>query len=80
MDYVGKFENGNIFDQSDKSRHFKFTLGKGEVIKGWDIGVESMKKGETCELWLKSDYAYGSRGAGKVIPGNTNLVFEVTLY
>ena len=80
VDYVGKFENGKIFDQSDKSSPFQFTLGKGQVIKGWDVGVETMKKGEKCELWLRSDYAYGSRGAGNVIPPNSNLVFEVTLY
>jgi FKBP-type peptidyl-prolyl cis-trans isomerase len=77
--YVGKFENGKVFDQSDKSSAFEFTLGQGQVIKGWDVGVATMKKGESCTLWLRSDYAYGTSGAGKVIPPNTNLVFDVTL-
>ena len=77
VDYAGRLENGKEFDRSTEP--FKFTLGVGEVIKGWDVGVASMKVGEKCELWINSKYGYGARGAGGVIPGNANLIFEVTL-
>ena len=75
--YAGRFENGKEFDKSETP--FKFKLGVGEVIKGWDIGVASMKVGEKCELIIKSDYGYGDKGAGKVIPGKSTLIFEVEL-
>jgi peptidylprolyl isomerase len=77
VNYIGKFENGKEFDRSEDP--FSFKLGAGQVIKGWDIGVASMKVGEKCELNIKSEYAYGKRGAGGVIPPDATLVFEVTL-
>lgn len=77
VNYVGKFENGKVFDSSDDG--FEFILGAGQVIKGWDIGVASMKVGEKATLFLKPDYGYGKRGAGGVIPPNSNLVFDVEL-
>jgi FKBP-type peptidyl-prolyl cis-trans isomerase len=77
VNYVGKFQNGKVFDQSDNG--FAFLLGAGEVIKGWDLGVASMNLGEKATFVLKPDYAYGSRGAGKVIPPNSTLVFDVEL-
>jgi peptidylprolyl isomerase len=76
--YAGRLEsNGKEFDSSDDP--FKFKLGVGQVIKGWDVGVASMKIGETCELYIKSDYAYGNRGAGGVIPPKATLIFKVSL-
>ena len=80
--YKGYFKDGIVFDQSKKkkkSKPFVFKLGIGEVIKGWDVGVASMKKGECATFYIKSDYAYGKRGAGGVIPGNTDLMFDVEL-
>lgn len=78
--YVGKLLDGTVFDSSrDRGEPFKFTLGKGQVIKGWDIGVKSMKKGETSLLTCKPEYAYGEQGAPPKIPANATLQFEVEL-
>lgn len=78
--YVGKLLDGTVFDSSrDRGEPFKFTLGKGQVIKGWDVGVKSMKKGETCLLTCQPDYAYGERGSPPKIPSNATLQFEVEL-
>jgi len=78
--YEGKLNNGKVFDSSlDKANPFKFQLGKGHVIKGWDIGIASMKKGEKAVLYLKSEYAYGEAGAGNDIPPNSDLIFTVEL-
>ena len=76
--YVGKLTNGKIFDQT-KGNPFSFRLGVGEVIKGWDIGVSSMKEGGKRRLVIPPQFAYGSRGAPPQIPGNATLVFEVEL-
>ncbi len=77
MNYVGRFENGKIFDQSESP--FQFKLGVGQVIKGWDVGVETMKVGEKATLWLRYDYAYGERGYPGVIPPKATLIFDVEL-
>lgn len=79
--YVGKLEsNGTVFDSSlERNTPFKFTLGQGEVIKGWDICVASMKKNEKCSVRLESKYAYGERGCGDKIPSNSVLIFEIEL-
>lgn len=66
------------FDSSrDRNEPFEFDLGKGQVIKSWDIGVASMKKGEKANLTCKPDYAYGAGGSPPNIPGNSTLLFEV---
>eukprot|EP00033_Pygsuia_biforma_P002187 GCRY01002425.1.p1 GENE.GCRY01002425.1~~GCRY01002425.1.p1 ORF type:complete len:424 (+),score=99.78 GCRY01002425.1:122-1393(+) len=78
--YVGTLEDGSEFDSSrGRNQPFTFTLAKGEVIKGWDVGVESMKKDEKALFTIKSDYAYGSTGAPPKIPPNATLQFEVEL-
>jgi FKBP-type peptidyl-prolyl cis-trans isomerase len=77
--YVGKLENGEIFDSSIKrGKTFKFVIGKEKVIKGWEGGIATMKKGEKAILKCRSDYAYGNRAMGP-IPANATLIFEVEL-
>lgn len=72
--------DGKKFDSSrDRGKPFQFTLGGGEVIKGWDEGVAQMTKGEKSLLTCTPDYAYGPRGYPPVIPPNATLVFEVEL-
>uniref|UniRef100_A0A3B4A4R7 peptidylprolyl isomerase n=1 Tax=Periophthalmus magnuspinnatus TaxID=409849 RepID=A0A3B4A4R7_9GOBI len=76
----GTLTNGEKFDSSkDRGRPFEFTLGQGEVIKGWDEGVAQMCVGEVARLTCTPDYAYGARGYPPVIPPNATLVFEVEL-
>lgn len=79
--YTGKLDNGTVFDSTDKNggRPFKFTLGAGQVIKGWDQGVAGMKIGEKRQLVIPPDLAYGAQGAGGTIPPNATLTFEVQL-
>ncbi|XP_060775575.1 peptidyl-prolyl cis-trans isomerase FKBP5-like isoform X2 [Neoarius graeffei] len=78
--YTGKFLNGKTFDSSlDQKEPFVFNVGKGHVIKAWDIGVHSMQKGEVCILMCKPEYAYGSVGIPPKIPPNSTLLFEVEL-
>ncbi|MFH4977637.1 hypothetical protein AB6A40_004346 [Gnathostoma spinigerum] len=79
--YVGTLqENGEKFDSSrDRNDLFSFELGRGKVIKGWDLGVASMKKGELCMLTCKPEYAYGESGSPPKIPANATLNFEVEL-
>lgn len=80
--YVGRFPNGGeIFDSSRrKGRVFQFAVGQGMVIKGWDLGVASMQRGELCTLTCTAPYAYGSQGAGGgLIPPGATLEFEVEL-
>ena len=71
---------GTKFDSSkDRGDPFKFHLGAGQVIGGWDEGVQGMKVGGTRLLLIPSELGYGARGAGGVIPPNATLVFEVDL-
>jgi peptidylprolyl isomerase/FKBP-type peptidyl-prolyl cis-trans isomerase FkpA len=78
--YTGWLTNGTKFDSSkDHNQPFSFTLGKGDVILGWDKGVAGMKAGGKRKLTIPPDLGYGTRGAGGVIPPNATLVFEVEL-
>jgi FKBP-type peptidyl-prolyl cis-trans isomerase FkpA len=70
---------GQQFDTSVGREPFTFTLGAGEVIKGWDDGFENMKVGGKRKLIIPSELAYGRAGAGGVIPPNAPLMFEVEL-
>ena len=79
--YVGTLlSDGSKFDSSrDRPGNFKFTIGQGQVIKGWDKGVATMQKGEKAELFCRADYAYGESGSPPKIPGGATLKFEVEL-
>lgn len=78
--YVGTLTNGSKFDSSrDRGQGFSFTLGKGMVIKGWDMGVAGMKVGGVRKLTIPSHLAYGDQGFGNIIPPGSTLVFEVEL-
>jgi len=78
--YTGWLTNGTEFDSSkDRRDPFVFNLGKGQVIKGWDEGVQGMKVGGKRKLTIPPAMGYGARGAGGVIPPNATLVFEVEL-
>jgi len=78
--YTGCLTNGTKFDSSlDHGSPFTFNLGQGQVIQGWDKGVEGMKVGGKRKLIIPSDLGYGAAGAGGVIPPNSTLVFEVEL-
>ena len=71
---------GRKFDSSkDRGDPFRFHLGAGMVIAGWDEGVQGMKTGGTRVLQIPADLGYGARGAGGVIPPNATLIFEVDL-
>ncbi len=78
--YTGKLLDGSIFDSSvDRGQPFEFTLGKGQVIKGWDKGIAIMHVGSKGTLIIPFEQGYGARGSGNRIPPYSTLVFEVEL-
>jgi FKBP-type peptidyl-prolyl cis-trans isomerase len=76
--YTGKLLNGEQFDSSVGGKPLKFTLGTGQVIKGWDEGVAGMKVGEKRNLVIPPELGYGAGGSGK-IPPNATLVFDIEM-
>jgi len=80
VNYLGTFMDGRKFDSSyDHGQTFSFTVGAGNVIKGWDQGLVGMKVGGKRQLIIPSDLAYGAAGAPGAIPPNTPLAFEIEL-
>ncbi|MFN7678728.1 MAG: FKBP-type peptidyl-prolyl cis-trans isomerase [Cyanobacteriota bacterium] len=79
VNYRGTLRNGKEFDSSYGRGPFSFPLGAGRVIKGWDEGVAGMRVGGKRQLVIPPDLAYGSRGAGGVIPPDATLLFDVEL-
>ena len=78
--YTGMLTNGVKFDSSrDREQPFEFKLGAGKVIKGWDEGFSNLRVGDHAILVIPSELAYGSRGAGGVIPPDSKLIFVVEL-
>lgn len=78
--YTGTLENGTVFDSSiPRGKPFPVTLGKGEVIPGWELGLLGMKVGEERKLVIPPELAYGKDGIPGVIPGNATLIFDVQL-
>ena len=78
--YEGRLEDGTVFDSSyDRGDPLTLSVGTGQVIKGWDIGIGKMKLGEKAELVIQSDYGYGDNGSPPKIPGGATLIFKVEL-
>ncbi|KAM9845200.1 uncharacterized protein ACBR49_011948 [Aulostomus maculatus] len=78
--YVGTLTDGTTFDSSRKrGQPFKFKIGCGQVIRGWDEGVLQMSLGQLAKLTCSPDYAYGAAGYPPLIPENSTLIFEVEL-
>ncbi|VDP31672.1 unnamed protein product [Soboliphyme baturini] len=79
--YVGTLLDGSQFDSSrERNQQFSFVVGKGEVIKAWDLALPTMKKGEVCKITCQPKYAYGEAGSPPKIPANAVLVFEIELF
>lgn len=82
VEYTGSLTNGTVFDSNanGKREPFAFALGKGQVIRGWELGVHGMKPGEVRRLTIPSDLAYGDQAIGTLIPPASTLVFQVKLF
>ncbi|KKP87909.1 MAG: Peptidyl-prolyl cis-trans isomerase [Berkelbacteria bacterium GW2011_GWA2_35_9] len=80
VNYVGKLTDGTEFDNSyNRGEPIEFILGSGQVIQGWDQGIEGMKVGEKATLTIPSNLGYGATGSPPLIPANATLIFDVEL-
>ena len=81
VNYTGKLKDGTVFDSSKNPGRdpFRFTVGAGQVIQGWEEGFIGMKIGGSRTLTIPSEMGYGARGAGDVIPPNATLIFDIEL-
>ena len=81
IQYTGKLTNGTVFDSSlNKGHPFKFIVGLNQVIKGLDIAILKLSKGQRAEIFIPAILAYGEKGAGNgKIPPNSNLIFDIRL-
>ena len=78
--YKGQLADGTVFDSSyARKQPIEFAVGVGQVISGWDEGIQLLKVGDKARMVIPSDLAYGSRGAGGVIPPDATLIFDVEL-
>jgi len=78
--YKGQLVDGQVFDSSySRKQPIDFTLGVGQVIAGWDEGIQLLKVGDKARFVIPSNLAYGSQGAGGVIPPDATLIFDVEL-
>ncbi len=78
--YIGKLEDGTVFDNSyQKNRPLTFTIGKGRLIPGWEIGIEGMKVGGKRRLIIPPELGYGESGIRDMIPPNSTIIFEIEL-
>lgn len=78
--YTGRLENGTVFDSTDDKPYFKFPIGEGQVIAGWDEGVATMRVGGKRQLVIPPGLAYGDKGVGNgMLPGHATLIFDVEL-
>ena len=78
--YEGRLEDGTVFDSSyERNDPIAIAIGTGQVIKGWDLGIMTMKLNEKADLVIKSDYGYGDSGSPPKIPGGATLIFTVEL-
>ena len=79
--YTGWLENGTQFDSSiDRGSYFETVIGTGRVIKGWDQGIMGMRVGGKRKLIVPAHLAYGEKKKKKIIPANSNLIFEIELF
>ncbi len=79
--YTGTHLDGTIFETSrDRTNKVSFNLGKGEVLKAWDIGVGTMKRGEIARFLTKPKYAYGLKGLDDKVGSATSVIFEIELF
>ena len=79
VNYEGKFENGTVFDTTFDKEPIRVTVGNGSVMKGWDIGLLSMKLDEKAELTIKPEYGYGNEGSPPPIPDGSTLTYTIEL-
>ncbi len=79
VNYTGMFTDGKIFDTSTRKQPLTVLIGTGQVIPGWDQGILGMRVGGKRRLIIPSPLAYGEKGAGRVIPPNATLIFDIEL-